>query len=67
MPIYTSYYWMNEIRYCSPSCIYLQGEPESVNKTCILFNQELDFYDWHLAICDETGEDNPCHFVEIGE
>ncbi len=56
MPTYPSYYLMNGISYCSPSCPYLQGDRESVNKTCTLFNQELDFYDWHLAICDEEVE-----------
>lgn len=44
------------IRYCSPSCPYLKGEMESVNKHCSLMNKELDFYDWHLAICDDYSD-----------
>lgn len=51
--------FLNDIHYCSPSCQYLEGERESVNKRCSLMNQELDFYDWHLAICEpDEGKDD---------
>ena len=50
---------INGIYYCSPDCSYLRGERESVNTTCALLNNDLGFYDWHLALCDEdTGEGN---------
>ncbi len=46
----------NGIRYCASACPYLDGESESVNKRCTLLHQELDFYDWHLAICEVNNE-----------
>jgi hypothetical protein len=46
------YDFYSGLYYCSPDCPHLSGDPESVNKICLVNQKPLQFYDWHIAHCE---------------
>ena len=52
------YYKNHDVYYCDVACSYLVNlDPTAISATCSLLNKRLDFFDWYMAACFPT-EDN---------
>ena len=43
--------------FCDTECPYFQTSEETDGASCQLLHYELDYYDWFLAACLDTGEE----------